>query len=152
MRRFSATPATEELASFLQGLEPGAHVAVDLGDLDMDTAVHISRQVAQSRGERFIVVAHSGSAPSELVADSLTEALPLETFVSPRGKAWVAVDADSSVAARSAHEHSVAEGRLGVRVAPRMTVVCFYTEQALQKVDAPNVRRLHSLVASPGQV
>lgn len=151
MRRFSATPATEELASFLQGLAPGAHVAVALGVLDIDTAVEISRQVARSRGERFIVVAHQGS-DAERGADSLADALPLEKFVSMRGRAWVVVDAESSVEARSAKEHAMAEGRLGVEVAPRLTVVCFYTQEALAKLDPENVRTLHSLVASAGQV
>lgn len=151
MSGFSATPASEELASFLQGLEPGAHVAVALGTLGMDVAVDISRQVAQDRGERFIVVAHQASG-SELVADSLTEAIPLEKFVAPRGKAWVVVDAAASVATRSAHDHAAAEARLGVEVAPRLTVVCFYTEDALAQVDPKDVRRLHGVVASPAGV
>lgn len=152
MSRFAATPATEELASFLQGLAPGAHVAVKLGDLTMDIAVELSRQVAHGRGERFIVIAHKEAGQSEIVTDSLPDALPLESFVSMRGKAWVVVDASASVAARSAREHAVAEGRLGVELAPRLTVVCFYTEEALAKVEGESVRRMHSLVASPGQV
>ena len=152
MSRFPATPATEELASFLQGLPPGSHVAVDLGLLSMDIAMEISRQVAQGRGERFIVIAHQDAKRSELVADSLADALPLETFVSMRGKAWVVVDAAASMAARSAAEHATAEDRLGVDVAPRLTVVCFYTKEALARAQPGDVGRLHSLVASPGEV
>lgn len=118
----------------------------------MDVAVQVSRQVAaKERGGRFIVVAHRDSGAAELVADSLADALPLETFVSTQRTAWVVVDAESSVAARSADAHARAEERLGVEVAPRLTVVCFYTEEALARVRPENVHRLHSLVATPGQ-
>lgn len=152
MRRFDATPATEELASFLQGLPPGSHVAVDLGDLSMDTAVDISRQVARERGERFVIVAHRGSADNEVVSGSLAEALPLESFAAPHNKAWVVVDAEASMAAESPTSHADAEADLGVDVAPRLTVVCFYTPVALAQVKPKDVHRLHSVVAAPRQV
>lgn len=149
MRRFEATPATEELASFLEGLPSGSHVAVDLGGLSMDQAVDISRQIARKRGERFIVVAHRGSEDAELVADSLGEALPLELYASTRSKAWVVVDAEASMAARSPQAHLDAETKLGVEVAARLTVVCFYTDTAMAKVKPHDVHRLHSVVATP---
>lgn len=152
MSRFVATPASEELASFLEGLPPGAHAAVDLGGLDMDLAVAISRQVARGRGERFIVVAHRGTEPSELGAASLMEALPLESFAAPSSKAWVVVDAASSIGALSARQHAEAETRLGVHVAPRLTVVCFYTAEAVAKVERNRLHTLHAAVATPGQV
>lgn len=152
MSRFTATPASEELASFLEGLAPGSHVAVDLGPLSMDLAIDISRQVAQGRNERFVLVAHRGSDEPERVADSLPAALPLEAYAAPTSKAWVVVDAAASIDTGSPGQHVAAETRLGVQVTPRLTVVCFYTSDAAGKVHAERLHRLHSVVAAPGQV
>lgn len=148
MNRFPATPASEELARFLQGLAPGSHVAYALGTLSMDLAVGISRQVARERGERFLVVAHGGSEGAELAAGSLIDALPLELFASARSKAWVVVDAEASMAAKDPSTHAAAEERLGVHVASRLTVVCFYTEAAAAQIKPKDLQRLHSTVAA----
>lgn len=118
----------------------------------MEVAIDISRQVAHGRGERFVVVAHRGSEDPELVADALGDALPLELFASPRSKAWVVVDAAASMAAKSPAAHVDAEALVGVNVAARLTVVCFYTDVALAQVAPSDVHRLHSVLAPPRQV
>lgn len=152
MPRFEATPASEGLASFLQGLAPGAHAAVDLGGLDVAVAVAISRQVAHARGERFLVVAHRPSQGDGLVAGSLPDALPIKAVAAPDDRAWVVVDAAGSVASRSPEAHAQAEAHLGREVAQRLTVVCFYTPEAVAQVQPARVHRLHGVVAVPGQV
>lgn len=118
----------------------------------MDVAVEASRQVALRRKQRFTVVAHGGPDGPEFIAGSLMDAIPLEKFAAPRSKAWVVVDAASSMAEQSARTHAEAEARLGMRVAPRLTVVCFYTPAAIAQFPPGKVHRLHSVVAAPGQV
>lgn len=148
---FAPSPTTEDLASFLQGLPPGAHVAVNLRGLDMETAVQISRRIADSRKERFIVIGHplEGEEP---VATVLGRALPLTDFATGTQPAWVVVEAAASVKAGGADEHARAEHEVGVEVAEKLTVVCFYTEAVMRQVSTDKVHGLHSVVASPGQV
>lgn len=148
---FAPSPATEDLAAFLQGLAPGAHVAVDLRGLQVETALQISRRIADTRRERFLVVGRGGDVATP-VAPSLGRALPLAGFAPSQGAAWVVVDAAASVQAGGAHEHARAERDVGVAVVSKLTVVCLYTEDAIQKVSPRNVHDLHGAVAAPGMV
>ncbi|HUR24452.1 MAG TPA: hypothetical protein VM327_00365 [Candidatus Thermoplasmatota archaeon] len=148
---FVSSPSSEDLASFLQGLPAGAHVAVNLRGLDMETAVLISRRIADARKERLIVIGHPANG-EEPVATVLGRALPLTDFATARKAAWVVVEAAASVKAGGAEEHARAEQQLGVELEEKLTVVCFYTEDAIQQVSPRTIQTVHSVVATPGQV
>ena len=115
---FIPSPATEDLASFLQGLAPGSHVAVNLGGMDMDTAMQISRKIADTRKENFVAIGHRGQ-DEKLVATSLGRALPLDGLASGHQATWVVVEAAASVNAGGAKEHARAEQDVGVEVSEK---------------------------------
>ena len=119
--------------------------------MDMDTAMQISRKIADTRKEKFVVIGHRGQ-DEEPVATSLGRALPLDGIASGHQATWVVVEAAASVKAGGAKEHARAEQDVGVEVSEKMTVVCFYTEDALKQVTSGKVYDLHSVVAAPGQV
>jgi hypothetical protein len=150
MAAFTSSPTTEDLASFLQALPPGAHVAVNLGGLDMETALQVSRQVSDDRGERFIVIAHRGGDDEAAAIASLGKALPLDDLVQDGKPAMVFVDADSSVRVGGAVGHGISERAVSRHPGNRLTVVCLYTEDALKQVTPDKVYDLHTQVATPG--
>lgn len=148
----ASTPTMEDLASFLQALPPGAHVAVNLGGLDIEDAMRVSRQAADDRGERFIVIGHRSPEEEAMAAASLGKALPLEALAPPGRPVMVFVDAASSVRVGGAVGHSIAERAVGLRLGHDLTVVCLYTEDALAQVTPDKVYDLHTRVATPGLV
>lgn len=113
--------------------------------------MQISRKIADTRKERFVVIGHGGQGDKP-VATTLGGALPLGGLASGNQATWVVVEAAASVRAGGAREHARAEQEVGVDVAKKMTVVCFYTEDAIKQVTPGKIHDLHSVVAAPGQV
>ncbi|HUR61159.1 MAG TPA: hypothetical protein VM286_02180 [Candidatus Thermoplasmatota archaeon] len=151
MGLFIPTPASEDLASFLQGLEPGSHVAVDLQGLEVGTALGVSRQAAAERGDHFLVVGDDDRVKESIIASSLGEAMSYADLMVEGKDTLLVVDAQTSVRTRGASAHAMAESNLG-RSGIRLTVVCLYTEEALERLTPAKVDDLHVLVAMPGKV
>lgn len=145
--------ASEELASLLQDLDTGQHIAVSLGPLDIAAAFQVSRRAAAERGDQFLVVADPEAFNGAVLADSLGQALPFGRLVAGEGAdTLLVVDAQASVRRGGADQHAHAERALMSRTGLRLTIVCFYTEEALAALSERAVRTLHAMVAAPGQV
>jgi hypothetical protein len=151
MRGYEPSLASEELAGLLQDLPSGAHIAVTLRGLELRTAFEVSRQAAAERGQHLLVVGDRQKVAAETVADSLGAAIGVTDLVSPGRHTLLVVDAQASVERAGAKAHAEAEELLS-RVPARLTVICFYTEEALAAVTPAKVDHLHALVAAPGQV
>lgn len=149
---YEPTPASEDLASLLQDLPAGAHIAVTLRGLEIGTALQVSRKAADDRGDRFVVIGDRRRFEGTVIADSLGNALRHQELAVPGRDTLVVVDAQTSVECGGAAQHAAAEKAVGLRPGLRLTVICFYTEDALQALTEGRVRSVHTMVAVPGQV
>lgn len=149
---YAPTPASEDLASLLQDIPAGSHIAVTLRGLEIGTALQVSRQAADDRGDHFLVIGDRRRLEGSVIADSLGNALHREDLVVPGRDTLLVVDAQTSVQCGGAAQHAAAEKVVSLRPGLRLTVICFYTEDALHALTPGRVHSLHTLVAAPGQV